>query len=224
MRKEMITLVCALTLFGSATGALAGAYGEAEQPEEMPAPAPAPASSTVTNEEEDDYSSPAFYIGAGGVYAIELFDSFGGSDFNGNLAGYEAGNSNGFNVRAGYRVHRNVAVEALYERYTEFDTDPFGNVKAWSASANAKVYPIGGRWQPYGLVGLGYLGAEAHDNNPLTGSPSDGGFMMRFGVGMDANITENWQIGPEVAYVLPFGDVEDLDMVTISGGVRYNFR
>jgi opacity protein-like surface antigen len=214
MRKEMITLVCALSLFGSATGALAGAYGEAEQPEEMPAPAPAPAAA-VTYEEEEDYAAPAFYLGAGGVFAIELFDNTGGFDF---------GNSNGFNVRAGYRVHRNVAVEALYERYTEFDSDPFGNIKAWSASANAKVYPITGRWQPYGLVGLGYLGAEAHDNNPLTGSPSDGGFMMRFGAGMDANITENWQIGPEVAYVLPFGDVDDLDMVTISGGVRYNFR
>lgn len=43
MKKGLTSLMCASALLGATSLAFAGAYGEAEQPEEMPAPAPAPA-------------------------------------------------------------------------------------------------------------------------------------------------------------------------------------
>jgi len=168
------------------------------------------AAAATVRAEDGDYAELGLYLGAGGVYAIEMFD-VGGVD-----------NSNGFNVRGGYRVHPNVAVEGLFEYYSKFDMSP-GDLSAWSLTANAKVYPLLGRWQPYALVGLGYLSGDA-DFGQGNGSGNEDGFVMRFGGGLDANITENWQIGPEVAYVLPFGDIEDFDAVTISGGIRYMFR
>lgn len=215
MRKEIITLACVLGLFGSATGALAGAYSDPQVADEAPVAAPAP---VVEAEPEIDYAAPGAYIGVGGVYAIELFD---------DMENYNVGNSSGFQVNVGYRALPNLAVEARYENYTEFDLDPNGHMNGWSLTANAKAFILTGRWQPYALVGLGYLSMDK--DRMMAGSvyeSDDGAFAMRFGGGMDAYITENISMGPEVAYVLPIaGDnIDDLDFITIGAGLRYTFR
>lgn len=214
MRKEIITLACAIGLFGSASAAFAGAYGEPAQAEETPAAAPA----AVVAEPEVDYAAPGAYIGAGGLYAVELFD---------DMENYNVSNSSGFQVNAGYRVMPNLAVEARYERYTEFDLDPNGHMNGWSLTANAKAFVLTGRFQPYALVGLGYL---SMDKDRMTAGSNyesdDGAFAMRFGGGMDAYITENISMGPEIAYVLPISsdDIDDLDFLTVGAGLRYTFR
>ena len=156
---------------------------------------------------DEDYSSVGPYVGAGGVYSVQMFD--------GNV---NADNSSGFNVRTGFRLHPNFAMEALYEYYAKWDTKP-GDISGWSVSANLKGYLMTGRWQPYAVLGLGYLSMESDP-----GSHEEGDFMMRFGGGFEFNLTKNWQIGPEVAYVLPFGDLDNFDFLTVSGGVRYSFR
>ena len=215
MRKNLVMLIGAIALIGSATSARAGAYGEPERAEEAPAPAPAVA---MQAEEEVDYARVGPYVGIGGNYAIENFDATGvGND----------GNSPGFHVRAGYRVHPNVAIEGLYEYMSEFDEDSFpasrttNNYSAWAVTLNAKGYLLTGRWQPYLLYGLGYIDVNGHNvqNNTGTGEGLD----MRFGAGMDACLTENIAIGPEVAYVLPFGDAANFDMITVALGLRYKF-
>src|SRR6185369_12836895 len=108
MRKEMMALVCAFGLLGTANAAMAGAYGDVPQAEETPA-AP-PARHEVEAVEEVDYARVGPYLGIGGVYAIELFDD----------SGARVDNTGGFHVRGGYRFHPNFAVEALYEWYSEF--------------------------------------------------------------------------------------------------------
>lgn len=215
MRKEIITLACAIGLFGTASAAFAGAYGEPVQAEETPAAAPAP---VVAEEPEVDYAAPGPYIGIGGQYAIEFFDA----------GPIDASNSSGFHVEAGYRVIPNLAVEARYENYTEFDTDDTvgrngGHISGWSLTANAKAYALTGRFQPYGLIGLGYINMDP-DRNSVEGD--NGAFAMRFGGGLEAHITENISMGPELAYVLPISsdDIEDLDFLTVGLGIRYIFR
>ena len=163
-------------------------------------------------------AAPGPYIGVGGQYAIELFD---------DMENYTVGNSGGFQVNAGYRVIPNLAVEARYEHYNEFDLDTDGHMNGWSVTANAKAFALTGRFQPYALVGLGYLSMEKDRMNPgSTYESDDAAFAMRFGGGMDAYITENISMGPEIAYVLPISadNIDNLDFLTVGAGLRYTFR
>ena len=240
MRKEILTSVCALSLLFGASSAFAGAYGEPVEPEEAPAAPPAPPA--VIEEEEPDYARVGPYLGIGGVYAVEFFNENNaehavGSVLESDSVEADIDNSSGFHVLAGYRVHPNIAVEARYEHLFQFNVDgvdnydwdhqAHGRVSAWNATANVKAFFLTGRWQPYAVLGLGYLEGDGFVRDKphpeYHGSQTDGDFMMRFGLGMDACITEHIAIGPEIAYVLPFGDVEDFDFMTISAGLRYKF-
>jgi opacity protein-like surface antigen len=212
MRKVVFSSVCALSLLCGAQGAIAGTYGDSEVNEESPA-APPPARQVEVVEEELEYARTGPYIGAGSVYAIELFDG-----------GMNVDNSNGFHVRAGYRVHPHVALEARYENYLNFETDPgTGHFEGWSITGNVKGFLLTGRWQPYLLFGMGYLDINYPGANRAGDARPGDDFAMRFGVGMDAHLTEHISIGPEVAYVLPVGDAEDLDFLTIGLGLQFNF-
>jgi len=210
MRKELLTSVCALSLLIGANTAYAGAYGEPVEPEEAPAAAPASAAVVV---EEINYAALGPYIGLGGLYAVELFDDQGNS---------RTGNSGGFHVQAGYRFHARAAAEIRYEYYHEFDVDP-GHIDGWSTTLNLKGYLLTGRFQPYALLGMGFLSAGGSaGNDPEAAHPSNG-FGMRFGAGFDAYVTENLSIGPEFAYLLPTGSANDLDMFTVGLGLQYKF-
>ncbi len=57
------------------------------------------------------YSRSSIYFGAGGLYAIEDFDS--------DALNFD--NASGFNLRLGYRFHPHISVEAVGERVDTFD-------------------------------------------------------------------------------------------------------
>ena len=46
---------------------------------------------------------------------------------------------------------------------------------------------------------------------------------MRFGAGLDIYFTETWAAELGVKYVLPFGDVDDIDYVSVGLGLKYRF-
>jgi hypothetical protein len=212
MKKGLISSICALGLVVGATSALAGAPGVDTGPEEGPAAPPA-----VVAEPEapaTDCASTGFYIGAGGLYAVELFDNV--------FAGGDAGNSGGFVVRGGYRMHPNFAVELRFADNLGFDTDP-GHIDSWSLTANGKGYFLTGMWQPYALVGLGYFNGGGSNGNPAAAASTGDGFVMRVGLGMEVCLGEHFSIGPEIAYLAPFGSAESLDMLEVSGGINYKF-
>lgn len=84
MKKEVVSLFCVFALLGGTTAAFAGAYGEQEQPEELPAspppapamaPAPAPQSEVVLREfagfMTDAETSRGVWAELGSVYASE---------------------------------------------------------------------------------------------------------------------------------------------------------
>lgn len=218
MRKELLVSVCALALVVGANNAFAGAYGEPVEPEEAPAAPPAPPA--VMEEEEPDYARTGAYIGVGGNYAINNFDGL--NPLNGPTTD-SVDNSSGYFVRAGYRVHANVAVEARFEHFLGFETDPGpGHLEGYAVTANVKGFILTGRYQPYVLFGMGYLDLNSPGNDQGDAIAGDD-FAMRFGGGLDGYVTENISMGPEVAYVLPTGDASDLDMVTISLGLNYRF-
>jgi OmpA-OmpF porin, OOP family len=163
--------------------------------------------------EEQDYARPGFYLGAGGVFAVELFDDHIDTD-----------SGNGFHVRGGYRFHPNFGLEARYENYLRLETDPGpGHYEGWSATLNGKAYFLTGRWQPYALVGVGYLDMSYPGPNRASGAKPGDDVAMRFGLGMDANLTEHIAMGPEVAFMLPFSDVEDFQMIDVAVGLQFKF-
>lgn len=207
MKRVLTSVVCVSALLGATSLAFAGSRGEASEPEELPTPvavapvvepAPAPAG--------------YWYIGAGALYAIENFHC-------------DTDDAWGYNVRAGRRINNWVAAEVEWEHpVSDFDdadkVDGFGrldgDVEAWDITANGKFYPITGRFQPYALVGAGYGQADLpHDDN--------GGFVAKFGLGLDVLITDSFGVDAEVDYLLGTGSMSDYDQIPISVGVFYNF-
>jgi opacity protein-like surface antigen len=165
-------------------------------------------------QEAANYGRSGFYLGGGGTYAIE--------DFN-NTAGLNFKNGPGFNFRLGYRFHPNIAVEAMGERVDAFDLKGVSGVEinTWTGTLNGKFFALTGRFQPYGLVGIGAMRAQAKVSG--FGNTTDTDFAFRFGGGMDSYLTENWLINVEFSYVKPTGDVKDINYFSLGGGIQYRF-
>ncbi len=230
--KSLSSLFCAVAFCGTASVAMAGAYGEAEQAEEMPRSAPAVAE-TATVEEFQPYA----YLSVGGLYGAQFFEK-------------EAHQINktygwGVNARAGYRFHPNLSAELLFEDVIQFDADSGGNNHnqnidraVWTLMPNLKVFPIEGFAEPFIEVGGGLVRADnkrnheviragGHGRPPLIGHGVDDGygFGMRFGIGADFYATDNIYITPEVAYVLPLtSDVKHYDHMNVALSIGYAFR
>lgn len=216
--KNMSSFVCAVAFLGTATVAMAGAYGEPGQAEEMPRSAPA-----AEVAPSDDFA-PFAYGSLGALYAGEFFTN--GAKQEHNSYGW------GLSARAGYRFHENVAAELLYEHVIEFDADNGTDRRAFSLMPNIKVFPIQGFCEPYLSVGAGLVGVDNQHNVRGDGANTgdlgveDGyGFGMRFGIGADFYATEQIYLEPEVAYVLPLtSDVNEYQYLTAGLSIGYAFN
>ena len=127
----------------------------------------------------------------------------------------------GANARVGYRFHPHVSAEAEVEWLSDADIDvdgggTAGNFQTITSTANAKAFLLTGRVQPFALIGLGAMVAEA-------GGDAEWDFAARFGLGGDIYITRNFYAALDVSYVLPVDDVEKLDFVSIGWGFGYRF-
>jgi hypothetical protein len=207
VKKGIVSVLSASMIMGATSLALAGAYGEAPEAEEMPQ-----AVQAAPVVEPEPAPSGYWYVGVGGIFSIENFHC-------------DADNAWGYNVRAGRRINDYVAVEAEWEhpvdRFDDADkVDGFGrldgDVNVWNVTANGRFYPITGRAQPYILVGGGYGQANLpHDDNH--------GFVARFGLGVDVLITDAFGVTTGVDYVLGTGNLSDYDQIPVSVGIFYNF-
>jgi hypothetical protein len=235
--KSVSSLFCAVAIFGTASVAMAGAYGEAEQAEEMPRPAPV--AQEVAPVEE---FTPFVYLALGGVYAHEFFS--GDAHLVNKSYGW------GWNGRVGYRFNKMMAVELFAEHIVEFDSDGGDSRstdrRSWTLMPNFKFYPIQGFAEPYIAIGGGlFRGDHGHNWEVISANPvilSQGGdtsggkisgrgvdqgygFGMRFAVGADFYATEQLFLTPEVAYVMPLTeDINNYDYLSVSMSIGYAFN
>jgi opacity protein-like surface antigen len=165
--------------------------------------------SNVALAQHDDYARQGFYAGALGLGAIETFD----------VSGFDSSDGGGFNIRAGYRVHERIALEAQFEYVTGFG-DLGVDIEAWNLMGSVKGFLLTDGFQPYALFGLGVIEAEASAGG-LSVDETD--FAIRIGGGFDAYLNENWLLFVESAWVKPTDELEDFSYVTVGAGIQFRF-
>lgn len=135
----------------------------------------------------------------------------------------------GIGGAAGYRFFRHLAAEAQIEWQGDQDVlNPFdgtvaGSISRADATANLKAYLLTGRFQPYGVLGIGWgrFGCSAG----CPSSESVNGFLARFGGGFDLYITQMIGVYAEAAYMQPAFDVQGVGVEygTAGAGVVLRF-
>jgi opacity protein-like surface antigen len=161
-----------------------------------------------------DFSRNGWYVGGYGIYA---FDMYRGIDF-------DFDNAAGANFRIGYRGYEWFALEAEVEWIRGFDSDAAGGLEGRTITGgfNGKFYPIGGRFQPYALIGVN--GMNVHLDSKSSGlDPDETDFAFRGGLGIDIYAHRNIVVGIEGSYVVGVGDVFDADYVSVGAGILYRF-
>jgi hypothetical protein len=188
--------------------------------------------------QDDDWSRPGFYLGAGGGGAVDEFDQ----DIQAAADDVvNTGSSWLINGRAGYRVNSWFAVETVYEYMDNLDLRVGANAPAplvpgdrlvdtttHTTTVHAKFIAPWWRIQPYLSLGLG---AQYSDVDFLgIGREKDWQFAGRPAGGFDFYITRNLVLFGEVAGVLATSDVStagedlnDLWYISIGGGLGWRF-
>jgi hypothetical protein len=179
----------------------------------------------------DEFNRRGPYIGFGPSGALTNFD--------GAFSGF--GNSYGFNARGGYRFNDYIAIEGLYEYMDDFgssETSSNGRVKT-SASIQTSnfttsvklIFPTLGlsQLQPFVSGGIGFLNANGSGKIKVDGServdrsPSSTEFAGRVDGGVDYFFTPELSTFFDVGYVIPAGDLSDMNYLSLGAGIKYNF-
>ena len=155
------------------------------------------------SEPDPDFGRTGLYLGLAGTYAVEGFDD----------SPFPVDDSLGLNLRLGYRPLPRLGLELQAEWAEGFHLKGTGvDVETWTVTANYRAYFTDSRVQPYLLLGVGFMNAEA-----LGFSTID--FAGRVGGGVDIGVTDRIAVVLEVSYV----GASDLDYTSISWGLQYRF-
>ena len=172
-----------------------------------------------------EYDRPGLYIGGGlvGGFTTRLESQL--HEIPG-VTNVEVDPSVGLTARAGVRVTPHIAIEAHYEWMDDFETSVAGNeiadTETQALTGDVKGYLATGRVQPYLAVGAGFLTAKSDD--PRTNfQRTDTDFVARLGGGIEFYLNESVGFSVDTSYVLPAGDVKDLDYVSVGAGVFFRF-
>lgn len=186
-------------------------------------------------EPEEDFGRRGWFVGGGLNFAIEQFDVHRAEIFSG--VPIDVSNSVGVDVRGGYRVNRWFAAEGNLQYYSGFDledaydTYDWGDTQSFSFFANAKGYPLAGRFQPYGLFGIGVQAASiSRDYYRYYDSDTDATFAMKVGGGIDIYFTDHILGYFDVNYMFTASDLNfggptsiGTNIIPMSWGVQYRF-
>ncbi|HVN38822.1 MAG TPA: outer membrane beta-barrel protein [Myxococcota bacterium] len=177
----------------------------------------------LTGDTNEDANRPGFYLGLAGTWAHQKFEDSNNIKFDDSI---------GFNARAGYRALSWLSAEVQGEWLANFNVD-LGPEDGWieihDLGANLRLNLPTGLIQPYALLGGGWMHADlrgVHQGNIqksfTDGANGDGGF-GRFGGGMELYPKPWLAVDLGVAYVLPTGDVRNLEYLSITWGFLYRF-
>jgi opacity protein-like surface antigen len=164
----------------------------------------------------------------------------------------------GFLTRAGYRCNPHVSVEfqsewleifkgtiaenrvPMNDTMRRFDLE----LESLVVTSNVKGHLLTGRYQPFVLVGLGFMRMEnkANDITPAAlprppSCPPDPDtpcfaaqasdrrveLAVRFGAGLDFYVNRNVVVSAEASYLMPTGKLDKLDYYSFGLGLQYRF-
>ena len=176
----------------------------------------APAAARAAVSEPDATSRSGFYLGLGASYAVENFsltsDDLGMTAILGPGVDPNYDDSQGVDVQIGWRARPWLAVEFLYGFLEGFDSTagvPSTEIDSHLVTLNAKLFPCGGRIQPYGLFGIGTHIINSEVLDPAVRKPfeTDAGFVTRVGGGIDYYATDHFVVELEGAYMQGSGGI-----------------
>ena len=176
--------------------------------------------------------SDYFYIGAGGSYAIE--------DFNSDL---DFDNSWGINGKIGYQFDELGAVQFDVDYLNEFSGDDSVSILGVSVDTDSDVtimtfllslkgyFPgLMGPLQPFVIAGAGlmYVDMDTKVTSNIPGvsasdSTDETDFGFKIGLGSDYNVNQNVSLNFEGNYTLGIGDVDDFRYFNFILGASYRF-
>ena len=171
-----------------------------------------------------------FYIGAGGSYALEDFDT--DSDFD---------NTWGINAKVGYRFHELLMFEFNFDYLNNFESDDSFSLLGEKVDSDTEVTVY-----TYMLALKGY--APVYSDNVMFFVTLGGGVMHadvdtkvrgvgvstsdsddevdgcgKIGLGFDFFPIQNFSVGIEGNYTFGFGDVDDIRYFNFTLGGAYHF-
>jgi opacity protein-like surface antigen len=184
-------------------------------------------------DESPNYSAEGAYLGAGIVFGFPTI--LGDELASGRAGSVDVDNSIGATGKLGYRFSELLAAELHYDYLTDFKARSripgnserlLANIQAQTFTANAKAYLLGReRIQSYASAGIGLMDATTKDASTLFDPDiDDTAFVARFGFGIDFYINEYVSFFTDVAYIIPTDALQDLQYVSIAGGVTAHFR
>jgi len=181
---------------------------------------------------EPDYARPGWYVGAGVGGGWDFLEEAIGEVTSGAV---DIGGAVSFNARGGYRLASWFALEAMYEGVYGMRTDvagiPIGELDTHSLIGNFKFIVPTWRIQPYFAVGPGAQHGKYESYfDILLPDASRWDFVLRFGLGIDGYINENWVVNLEIAPSIRFADYGEIPSettdnvsLTFGAGLQYRF-
>ena len=180
---------------------------------------------------DSGFQRPGAYVGVGVGGAFETFHG----EFD--PRGHDVSNAFLVGGRIGSRLNRFAALEASVD-YTingfDLSNDAAESIEAKTllAFTNLKLYPFGGRFQPFLLGGGGFMWASL-DCKDASGAGFDCGaagfddeevgFAGRFGGGLDVYLAQNVALSGELVYVMPTGQLSDMRFLTFGAQLLFRF-
>jgi opacity protein-like surface antigen len=163
-----------------------------------------------------DYARTGMYLAVSGVYVVE---NWAGSNDD---AGAE--DSQGFNLRVGARISEWASIELELEWIDDFFPDERQDFQLVTVVANTRVYPLGGRIQPFALAGLGIVATVVdHRDRDSSVKQSNADWGFRAGAGVDLYLTDQIAVSIEATQTWTVGDVKNIHHVSIGIGILYRF-
>jgi hypothetical protein len=190
-----------------------------------------------------DFDQPGFYVVLGGFTGFENFPEENQFDIDADVE-----TTLGFQARFGMRMMPYLAAEIQGDFLGGFpvivDTMDDGRVplelKGGNITGNIRAILPLGRFEPYAKVGIGGMWSDLRTafatgvvcrpgywgwwcDPTYTRLLDGGGFVAKFGGGMDLWITEDFALTMDVEYVLPTGDIENLQYLNLGWAAKFQF-
>lgn len=169
----------------------------------------------TVEEENNDPARSGVLLGLSATYTIDDFSNVGMSNDG----------SGGFSIQLGYRFNKWISSQLRVDDFVQFDGHSsgadVGEVNGWYVGLDQKVYLMHGRFQPFGLLGLGLLDMETSNNTATNPNKTDDGVSMRFGGGMDIYATNKVLVTADISYILGLGEVSDYNVAVFGLGFLY---